>query len=55
MKKINKKFQLKKISKKNISSFQVLVRNYWPKKNHIFSRNKKLINFYYNFKDNKKE
>ena len=54
MKKINKKFQLKKISKKNISSFQVLVRNYWPKKNHIFSRNKKLINFYYNFKDNKK-
>ena len=54
MNKASKNLHLKKISKEGILSFQNLVRNNWPKKNHIFSHNKKLVNFYYNFKDNKK-
>ena len=52
---MNKKTKLKafKISKNKISSFQSLVKNNWPRKNHVFSKNKN-INFYYNFKNNKK-
>ena len=54
MNKNNNNLYIKKILKEDLLSFQNLVRDNWPKKNHIFSRNKKLINFYYNFKDNKK-
>ena len=46
MSKIFKDLKLKRIDRKNISSFQNLVTNYWPRKNHIFSKNKKLVNFY---------
>jgi len=54
MNKANKNLYIKKILKGDILSFQNLVRDNWPKKNHIFSHNKKLVNFYYNFKDKKK-
>ena len=54
MNKNNPWSELKKISKCDITFFQSLVRNNWLKNNHIFSKNKKIINFYYNFKNNKK-
>ena len=54
MNKIAKNFSTKKISKENISAFQKLVRNHWPKKKHIFSKSKNLINFYYNYSNKKK-
>lgn len=54
MNKKNKNLKLFKIPKNKISSFQSLVKNNWPRKNHVFSKNKKLIDFYYNFKNNKK-
>ena len=44
---------VKKISKKNVFQFQNLVKNHYPKKNHILSKNKQLVNFYYNFGDQK--
>ena len=54
MNKKNQWLKLKKISERDIPLFQSLVRNNWPKNNHIFSKDKKIINFYYNFKNNKK-
>jgi len=50
---VNKNFSVEKISKRNISTFQKLVRDYYPKKKHIFSQNKKIINFYYNYNNRK--
>ena len=54
MNKINTGSNIKKISKHEIYSFQNLVKDNWPKKKHIFSKNKNVIKFYYNFKNNKK-
>ena len=54
MNKVLEKVLIKKIDKKNILSFQNLVKNYWPKQKHIFRKNKKLINFYYNYHNDKK-
>ena len=49
----NNSMNVKKISKKNVFQFQNLVKNHYPKKNHILSKNKQLVNFYYNFGDQK--
>ena len=54
MNKIPKNFSIKNISKENISAFQKLVRYHWPKKKHVFSKSKNLINFYYNYSSKKK-
>lgn len=41
------------LKKKEIVDFQKLVKNNYPKKNHIFEKNTKVINYYYNFFKNK--
>ena len=42
------------LTKDELGSFQKLVKKHYPKKNHIFEKNTKLINFYYNYFNNKK-
>jgi hypothetical protein len=42
------------LKRDDLISFQKLVKNHYPKKNHIFEKNTKVINFYYNNFNDKK-
>ena len=46
--------KIKFLKKNEIYKFQKLVEKHFPKKNHIFVKNTKVINFYYNFSNLKK-
>ena len=41
------------LSKKEIYKFQNLIKKNWKKKDHIFTKNSKLILFYYNYHNKK--
>lgn len=44
---------IKRITNLEISDFQNLIKKHWVKRNHIFSKKKDIVNFYYNFRNNK--